>query len=100
MENVHYFPSFEIVMDELREYRFFKVDRIHPNQEAINYIWERFGEVYFSKATIEMISKIHSVRKAEQHVLIDPKSQESLNHLEETMRRKNELSIIEPSINW
>jgi hypothetical protein len=100
MENVHYFPSFEIVMDELREYRFFKVDRIHPNQEAINYIWERFGEVYFSKATLEMIAKIHSVRKAEQHVLIDSKSQESLNHLEETMRRKNELSIIEPSINW
>jgi ribosome biogenesis protein Tsr3 len=47
-----------------------------------------------------MIAKIHSVRKAEQHVLIDPESQESLNHLEETMRRKNELTILEPSINW
>ena len=100
MENVSYFPSYEIVLDELREYRFFKVDRIHPNQEAINYIWERLGEVYFSKATIEMITKIHSVRKAEQHVLIDSESQDSRNHLEETKRRKNELTILEPSINW
>jgi hypothetical protein len=56
--------------------------------------------VYFSKETIEMITKIHSVRKAEQHVLIDPESQESRNHLEETKRRKSELSILEPSINW
>ena len=54
----------------------------------------------FSKATIEMIAKIHSVRKAEQHVLIDSESQDSRNHLEETKRRKNELTILEPSINW
>ena len=87
-------------MDELRDYRFFKMDRIHPNDEAIAYIWERFGAVYFSGATIEMIAKIDSVRKAEQHILIDPESQESRNHLEETKRRKSELSILEPSINW
>ncbi len=99
-EKGSYFPSFEIVMDELRDYRFFKIDRIHPNDEAIAYIWERFGAVYFSGATIEMIAKIDSVRKAEQHILIDPESQESRNHLEETKRRKSELSILEPSINW
>ena len=99
-EKGSYFPSFEIVMDELRDYRFFKIDRIHPNDEAIAYIWERFGSVYFSGTTIEMIAKIDSVRKAEQHILIDPESQESRNHLEETKRRKSELSILEPSINW
>jgi hypothetical protein len=100
MENVSYFPSYEIVLDELREYRFYKVDRIHPNQEAINYIWERFGEVYFSKSTVDLIAKIHAVRKAEQHVFIDPESQESRKHIEETKRRKSELSILAPCINW
>ena len=100
LEKVAYFPSYEIMIDELRDYRFYKLDRIHPSDEAIAYIWERFGEVYFSKATIEMIGKIQSVRKAENHQIKEVKSAESLHHIEETNRRKKELSVLEPKINW
>lgn len=47
--NVHYFPAYEIMMDELRDYRFYKRDMIHPNDLAIDYIWERFKEAWISK---------------------------------------------------
>jgi len=48
-EQVSYFPAYEIMMDELRDYRFYKEDRIHPTSEAENYIWKRFSEAYFFK---------------------------------------------------
>lgn len=45
-ENVHYFPSFEIVMDELRDYRYYSDDMLHPSAVAVEYIWQRFGETF------------------------------------------------------
>ena len=47
-EHCHYLPVYEIVMDDLRDYRFYKEDLVHPNSQAINYIWEKFGNAYFS----------------------------------------------------
>src|SRR5690606_41752639 len=47
----HYFPSYELMMDELRDYRFYAEDMIHPNQTAINYIWEKFKMVWISEKT-------------------------------------------------
>lgn len=51
---VHYFPAYEIVMDDLRDYRFFNSDLIHPNTQAVDYIFERFQEAYFSEDTLEI----------------------------------------------
>ncbi|MGB7786024.1 MAG: GSCFA domain-containing protein, partial [Salinimicrobium sp.] len=47
-ENAHYFPSYEIMMDELRDYRFYAEDMLHPNKIAIDYIWEKFSESWIS----------------------------------------------------
>ncbi|WP_332910375.1 GSCFA domain-containing protein [Algoriphagus boritolerans] len=47
MESVSYFPAYEIMMDELRDYRFYKPDRIHPTEEAENYIWEKWKSCIF-----------------------------------------------------
>lgn len=47
-----YFPSYEIMDDELRDYRFYAPDMLHPSDQAVDYIWERLGEVYFTKATL------------------------------------------------
>ena len=44
--NVAYFPAYEIVNDELRDYRFYKADMLHPNEQAVEYIWERLVDVY------------------------------------------------------
>ncbi|MFQ3268241.1 MAG: hypothetical protein ACI9B2_000023 [Flavobacteriales bacterium] len=55
-EDVHYFPAYEIVLDELRDYRFFEKDRVHPNEEAREYVWEKFSEALL-KPTSLLINK-------------------------------------------
>ncbi len=50
-EDVHYFPAYEIVLDELRDYRFFEKDRVHPNEEAKDYVWEKFSEALLNPAS-------------------------------------------------
>ncbi len=62
-----YFPSYEIMMDELRDYRFYKQDRIHPNDEALSYIWNRFSEIYFDDKTKVLSSEFMRVRKRLAH---------------------------------
>ena len=51
--NVHYFPSYEIMMDDLRDYRFYKSDMLHPTEQAIDYIWNHFCLLYTSDAADE-----------------------------------------------
>ena len=64
---LNYFPSYEIMMDELRDYRFYAEDMLHPNQTAINYIWERFSEAYFSKNTQTTMNEIEGIQKSISH---------------------------------
>ncbi len=65
--NCSYFPSYEIMIDELRDYRFFKQDRVHPSEEAVDYIWRRFESTYFSIQTIELNSKVSQLRRSFLH---------------------------------
>ncbi len=69
--NVTYFPSYEIVVDELRDYRFFKEDMLHPNEQAINYVWEKFQDVYFSEKTLQINRKVEQFNKLRNHRVID-----------------------------
>lgn len=66
-KHIHYFPSYEIMMDELRDYRFYDEDMIHPNSIAINYIWEKFREVWIDKKTIETMSAVEDIQKGLLH---------------------------------
>lgn len=72
--NCHYLPVFELMNDDLRDYRFFKDDLIHPNTQAIQYIWEKFGKAYFSKETQEFISENFKIAKALEHKTADEKN--------------------------
>lgn len=62
-----YFPSYEIVMDELRDYRFYAEDMIHPNAVAIDYIWQRFSETHISEAVYPVMEKVAGIRKGLAH---------------------------------
>ncbi len=64
---VSYFESYEIMMDELRDYRFYDADMIHPNQTAIDYIWEKFGQVWISSNAQLVMEKVYAVQKALLH---------------------------------
>lgn len=62
-----YFPSYEIVLDELRDYRFYADDMIHPSPLAVNYIWERFQDTYFSPKTRDAVLKAQKEYARRQH---------------------------------
>lgn len=66
-KEVFYFPSFEIMNDDLREYRFYKEDLIHPNQMAIEYIWCCFKELWINSKVFPIMKEVEQVHKALQH---------------------------------
>ncbi|MFD2917167.1 GSCFA domain-containing protein [Psychroserpens luteus] len=63
----YYFPSYEIMMDELRDYRFYKEDMLHPNAIAVNYIWERFVQVWISEETKTTMKSVDEIQKGLSH---------------------------------
>lgn len=66
-ENTAYFPSYEFMMDELRDYRFYEADMLHPSQTAINYIWEKFVETWMSMETAATLEEIEKIQKGLSH---------------------------------
>ena len=68
---VLYFPSYEIVIDGLRDYRFYKKDLIHPNEQAIDFVWSHFVKTYFSQKNESLLNRILKLRTAENHQLIN-----------------------------
>ncbi len=71
----HYFPSFELLMDELRDYRFYADDMLHPNQTAINYIWEKFKEVWMHPEAFKTMTLVDAIQKGLQHEPFNPQTQ-------------------------
>ena len=72
---ISYFPSYEIMMDELRDYRFYAEDMLHPNQTAIDYIWIQFFENYISESEFGLMNEICEVQRALQHRPFNPNSE-------------------------
>lgn len=66
-ENVNYFPAYEIVMDELRDYRFYASDMLHPSDVSVDYLWQRFADTYFSKETQVITQEWGGIQRALQH---------------------------------
>lgn len=71
---VNYFPSYEIMMDELRDYRFYAEDMLHPSQTAIDYIWFRFFENYISEENFSAMEEVCNIQKAFAHRPFNPNS--------------------------
>ena len=80
-----YFPAYEIMMDELRDYRFYAEDRVHPNQEAVDYIWQKFLETYFDDSTQEFLQRWKGIRSAIQHRSFHPESQQHQEFIQKTI---------------
>ncbi|MFT7033836.1 MAG: hypothetical protein ACJA2S_002345 [Cyclobacteriaceae bacterium] len=83
--NVHYFPSYEIMMDDLRDYRFFESDMIHPNEVAENYIWNKFQETYFDNETQQFTKDWKKIKDALAHKPFNHKSEAHQNFLTKTL---------------
>lgn len=95
-----YFPSYEIMMDELRDYRFYAQDMIHPNQTAIDYIWERFAETSISAAILPIMDEVESVQKALAHKPFNPNSESHQKFMLQLNQRILRLQQKNPNITF
>lgn len=75
-DKVFYFPAYEILQDELRDYRFYDSDMLHPSDIAIEYIWEKFGQAFFEKNTLELNQRIQKIHRAFNHKPFNPETSE------------------------
>lgn len=77
LEAVYYFPAYELVLDDLRDYRFFEPDLVHPNRMALDYVWEKFRKSYFSGSTSSLIDRWAKLKAGIDH---QPFHAESAEH--------------------
>ncbi|HEX8061105.1 MAG TPA: GSCFA domain-containing protein [Cyclobacteriaceae bacterium] len=90
--DVEYFPAYEIMMDDLRDYRFYESDLIHPSNVAIDYIWDKFGERYFSRETKELNERWQKVLRSLNHKGFNTGSAEYKKFLEGVLKELKVLS--------
>lgn len=84
---LHYFPAYEILLDELRDYRFFAPDMLHPSEQAVDYIWEKFRATVFSSELNECALHLYSIRKALAHRPLHPESEDYRKFYTQTQQR-------------
>lgn len=98
-ENVHYFPAYELMNDDLRDYRFWSADMAHPNELAIEYIWEKFGETYFTKDTVDLMNEVKKLQQFLAHRPLSSNKAEVEKLEQEQKRKLDELKTKYPQLN-
>jgi hypothetical protein len=91
LQSAIYFPSYEIMMDELRDYRFYTEDMMHPNSVAIDYIWERFCDTSISEESHSIMKEVETIQKGLQHRPFNPNSESHLKFQEKISEKMTKL---------
>ena len=91
-KSVAYFPAYEIINDELRDYRFYKEDMLHPSDQAVEYIWQRLSEVYLSDEAKAFLKEWAPLKAVLNHKPFDPDSKDYKALMDKTMLKVAELS--------
>ncbi|HJX72468.1 MAG TPA: GSCFA domain-containing protein [Bacteroidales bacterium] len=97
--NASYFPAYEIFMDELRDYRFYAKDMIHPSEAALDYVWEKFTNTFISAESIDIMKEIEEIIKAKNHRPVNPDSAEFLQFRKKIRERIYALVQKFPALN-
>lgn len=100
VQNCQYFPAYEIMMDELRDYRFYADDMLHLSPVAIDYIYDRFAKVMISKESLSVSEKVMKISKSLSHRIVNTGSAAHLKFLESTLQELNKLTIAFPYLNF
>ena len=95
-KQVHYFPAFEILMDDLRDYRFYESDLIHPTGSAVEYIWQKFISCYCDQESLQIIKQWNDIQKAMAHKPFQPESDSHRKFLSDTLKK---LEDLQPHLN-
>ena len=98
--NCSYFPSYEIMMDELRDYRFYAEDMIHLSPVATDYIFDRFSKFLISKESMNLVDNVMKIRKAVMHRPVNSSSVEYKKNLLLNMDKINKLTLCFPYLNF
>lgn len=89
---VSYFPAYEVIMDELRDYRFYKKDLIHPTEEAEDYIWEKWSKAYFSKEIQAKNLELQKIKQEVAHRPLNPTSDAHRKFLQNLLQKLERLN--------
>ncbi|NMB51643.1 MAG: GSCFA domain-containing protein [Bacteroidales bacterium] len=95
-----YFPAYELLMDDLRDYRFYDDDMLHPSQKAVDYIWEEFSKCYFDSNTREIMQEVNRISKAMSHRIKNIAPNEIKKFAEASLARIVSVSKKVPSIDF
>ncbi len=100
LDFVHYFPSYEIVLDELRDYRFYEEDMAHPSKLAIDYIWSCFSRAFFEEQTQHLVKKIGQIIQASNHKPFYPETKEHQQFLQQQLEKIRQLEKVYRVLNF
>ncbi|MBR5686942.1 MAG: GSCFA domain-containing protein [Prevotella sp.] len=95
---VSYFPAYEIVLDELRDYRFYAPDMIHPSEQAVDYIYQRLADTFFSDDTKQFLSEWQPLKEALNHHPFHPESAEYQSFMKKRQERLESLKEKYPGL--
>ena len=97
-DKVYYFPAYEIVNDELRDYRFYKADMLHPNEQAVDYIWEQLVATCFSAEAKEFLREWQPIKEALAHRPFNPEAAAYQDFIKKTKEKAKMLKLKYPNI--
>lgn len=99
-EHVFYFPAYELLLDELRDYRFYAEDMVHPSETAIRYVWERFSRTCFTTDALRIMEESENIRKMLSHKPFHPESDGYKRFLEQIMLKIDQLNEKYPYLDF
>ena len=97
-ERVYYFPAYEIVNDELRDYRFYKADMLHPNEQAVEYVWEQLVATCFSAEAKQFLEEWRPIKEALAHRPFHPEAAAYQDFIKKTKEKAKMLELKYPNI--
>lgn len=100
LDFIHYFPSYEIVLDELRDYRFYEEDMAHPSKLAVDYIWSCFSSAFFEEKTQQLVKRITKIVQASNHKPFYPETTEHQHFLEQQLEKIDQIEKEFPMLSF
>ena len=100
LAGLFYFPAYELIMDDLRDYRFFAEDMVHPNYAATNYVWEKFMATCIDEPSQLLMKEINTINAARNHKAFNPTSEAHKKFLKTNLEKVQKLQADHPYINF
>ena len=95
-----YFPAYELLLDDLRDYRFYTADMVHPTETAVDYIWQHFADTFFNPATQQLMARIEKIRLAARHRPFHPDTDQHGAFARIQLRAIAELRAAHPGLDF